>query len=193
LELLTYVNGPTLTAGKNVQIIRSGNANTNCEQRSSEQLEVRASDDSQQDVISLPLAETMKGNENANPFVQAGDIISINEASQSFAYIIGNVKAAATVNLKEPVTLTKALAMAGGMADGAQIEKIKISRPVPGTLSKTEIIVNLKEISKNQREDVLLEPDDIIDVPGPSGTRKFLKNLIRVIIPAATGLPIIIP
>lgn len=193
LELLTYVNGPSQNAGKNVQIIHNTNIK-GCTQNPQSEADNPAVDDVSQEMLTLPLAKVMNGDEDANPFVRAGDIVRIGEAQQFSAYIIGNVKSALTVNLKEPVTLSKAIAMAGGVASGAQIEKIKISRPTePGSLKKTEIIVNLKEIQKQSREDILLQPDDIVDVPGPSGTRKMLKDIFRSVIPAVTRMPIMVP
>lgn len=192
LELLTYVNGPSPVAGKNVQIIRSPDA-APCEQTAAQKTPEAASDEPPQEVISLPLEDVMKGDETANLFVRSGDIVRIGEAEQSFAFVIGSVKSAVTVNLKEPVTLTRAIAMAGGVAPGANVEKIKISRQAPGSLQKTEIVVNLKSINNRKREDVLLQADDIIDVPGESGTRKFLKDIFRAVIPTVTRLPIVIP
>jgi polysaccharide biosynthesis/export protein len=191
LELLTFVNGPAPTAGKNVQLIRNPNAKR-CEQTPYEKTPA-VTDESLPEIISLPLAEVMKGDEISNPYIQAGDIIRINEAEQSFAYIIGNVKNAVIVNLKEPVTLSKALAMAGGVAPGAQSEKIRISRQSPGSLRKTEIVVNFKDIDKRVKEDILLEANDIVDVPGASGTRKLLKDILRTAVPIVTRVPLIIP
>lgn len=192
LELLTYANGPSLNAGKNIQIIRNSNAKQ-CAFTISANPAKESSDEALQEVISISLAETLKGNDSANPFIQPGDIINIAEAEQSSAYVIGSVRSAVAVNLKEPVTLSKALAMAGGVAPDAQIEKIKISRQQPNSLTKTELIVNLKEINKRTREDVLLQANDIVDVPGPSGTRKFLKDIFRTVVPVITRVPLIIP
>lgn len=184
LEVLTIGNGPSAAAGKSVQIIR--NTNAYCEQTV-----LKSNEKSADELITLPLAETLKGGEQANPFLQAGDIIRVVEAEQTQAYIVGNVKSAMTINLKEPVTLTQAVAMAGGTTPDAQIEKVKISRRMPNSLDKTDVFVNLKEIGKRKSEDVLLEPNDIVEVPGPSGSKKFLKDVFRAIVPTLTRIPII--
>lgn len=187
LDLLAFANGPSGNAGRNVQIIRSSRA-ARCEGN----VFVNANqDEDQQELITLTLAATMRGDDNSNPFVQAGDIIRITEAEQAF--IIGNVRSATTVTLKEPMTLSKAIAMAGGVVPGAVIEKIKISRQAPGSLTKTEFTVNLKDINKRKQEDVLLQANDVVDVPGESGARKVLKDIFRTIIPAVTRVPIGIP
>lgn len=194
LELLTFVNGPASNAGKNVQIIRNPKQ-FQCGQNETKTTEMNAGEinAAEQEIISLPLAEVLKGGENFNPLLQSGDIIRIAEAELEQAFVIGNVKSAATINLREPVTLSKAIAMAGGIAPGANIEKVKISRQQPNTLAKTEIIVNLKDINKRSQDDILLQPNDIVDVPGASGTRKFLRDIFRTVIPVVTRVPVVIP
>lgn len=189
LELLTFVNGPAVNAGKDIQIFRTPNANL-CDSN----LPLVAENKSDEELIFIPLEETLKGSENANPYVQAGDIITIAQADEpDEAYIIGNVTSAKIIILKEPITLTKAIAMAGGVTKDANREKIKISRQDPDTLSKTVIIANLKEIEKDNQKDILLQANDVIDVPGPSGTKAFLKGLLRTIIPTVTRGIIPIP
>ncbi len=193
LELLAAANGPAPNAGKNIQIIRTPNQNRCGMNRT---VPSPTTDSEQQELISIPLADVLKGDEKSNQFVQSGDIIRVAEAKIEQAFIVGSVKSAATINLKDPITLSKAIAMAGGVAPGANIEKVKISRQTTDSLSKTEILINLKEINNRRRDDVLLEPNDIVEVPGPSGTRKFLKDIFRTVVPIATGItgvPIIIP
>jgi polysaccharide export outer membrane protein len=178
LELITYVNGVSTNAGSLVQIIRTANSQS-CEADAA--IEVTADDER---IINLPLDELMKGNTEVNPFVHAGDIVRVTEADQ--AYIIGNVRAAKAISLRDPVTLSKAIAMAGGVTGDAEIKKIKIARQNSDTL-----IVNLKDINDRKAEDVLLKPDDIIEVPGPTGSKKLFKDILRTIVPTVTrGLPI---
>jgi polysaccharide biosynthesis/export protein len=194
LELLALVNGPAPNAGKDIQIVRNPAADR-CRTKKNENSEppVEPTGEVAQEIISLPLADVMKGNETANLYIQAGDVIRVTEAQIQQAFVIGNVKTAVTINLREPVTLSKAIAMAGGLAQGAKSEKIKISRQEASSLSKTEIIVNLKEINNRTKDDILLQPNDIIDVPGPSASRKFLYDVFRTIVPAVTGVPIYLP
>ncbi|NJM53901.1 MAG: hypothetical protein HC846_11240 [Blastocatellia bacterium] len=83
--------------------------------------------------------------------------------------------------------------MAGGTSDGAQTDKVLISRQVVGSMKKTEILVNLKEIKKKNDGDVMLQANDIIEVPGPSGGKKLLRDIFRTIIPSVTRFPVPIP
>lgn len=193
LELLTYVNGPAQNAGESIQIVRNPET-VRCGQAGIETLGSSQSDEtSQEEIISLSLPEVMKGNRNSNPLVLAGDIVRVSEAKVKQAFVIGSVKSAVTVPLKEPVTLSRAIAMAGGAASGAKTDKIKISRQDPVTLAKADIIVNLKDVSKPGENDILLQPNDVIDVPGPSATRKWLKTLLGSVTTVFTRVPVVIP
>lgn len=189
LKILSYVNGPSVNAGQNIQIIRDSKTKR-CEQLSHTVENSTTESESSEEILLLSLNDVLKGGESANPFVEAGDIIRVTEAELKQAFIIGNVKTPTIINLREPVTLTKAIAMAGGFSQGAKTDKIKISRQAPDSLAKTEILVNLK--GKNNQEDILLQANDIIEVPGPkppSGLRRILESII----PAVTRVPILIP
>lgn len=187
LEVLMLGSGPNEKAGPTIQIIRNPKLN-GCS------LNVTSSVDSVEQLITFSLNDTLRGEDSSNPFIQAGDVIRIPEAEVEKigqAYIVGNVKSAKTIDLKEPVTLTQAVAMAGGTSPDAQLERVKISRQIAGTLNKREIIINLKEVNKKNSGDILLEANDIIDVPGPTGTKKFLKDIFKSVLPAVTRFPII--
>jgi hypothetical protein len=48
----------------------------------------------------------------------------------------------------------------------------------------------LNEIHRRKQEDIVIQPNDIIDVPGASGTKKFLGELMKTIVPRMTSYPI---
>ncbi len=176
LELLTFVNGPSANAGKTVQIIRTSGVF-----KCSEGQDPEISANTEEEVITLLLGETLKGTYAANPFLEAGDIISIAAAdAPDEAYIIGNVLSPSSIKLSEPITISKAIAMAGGPSKDAKIEKIKIHRQDAQTLAKSEILVNLKEIFSDDQKDILLQANDIIDVPGkkPSLLRSIFDGIV---------------
>jgi polysaccharide biosynthesis/export protein len=181
LELLTFVNGPSSSAGRTIQIIRNPNVGY-CEGKT---LVRKAA--VQEEVNFFPLEDTLQAKETANPLVQSGDVIRIVEAEQ--AYIIGNVKNSSVINLNEQVTLTQALAQAGGLLPDSDVTKIRIQRQTAGSLSKTEEVVNLKEITKKSKPDILLQPNDIVEVPAVGGSKRFFKDIIRTIVPSIVGLP----
>lgn len=183
-ELLTFVNGPSANAGRTIDIIRDP-SRPYCDGPA---LVIPAP--ASEELLSLNLADAFKGGEQANPLVKAGDIVRVAEVDKVNAYIQGNIRSSLAISLAEPVTLTQAIAMAGGPTAGAQLDKISIRRQITGSINRDELIVNIKEINQGKRDDVLLQPNDIIDVPGPSGTRKILGDIFRTIIPTITRFPV---
>jgi polysaccharide export outer membrane protein len=183
LELLTFVNGPNNSAGGNIQIIRSPQGAI-CDSPPADSSEKPTEDI----LISYKLKETLAAEELANPYVRPGDIIRVADADQ--AYMIGAVRNPAPIILKEPLTLSEAIARSGGLAPDANSEKIRIVRHVNGTSTKTEIVANLKAINKRQAEDILLQANDVIDVPGPGGAKKFLGRLMNTLVPRMVTLPL---
>ena len=184
VELLTFVNGTSANAGRTAEILR------NSRRPRCEGTKFVVPDDGEDELVSVDLSDAFKGGEEANPVIIPGDIIRVSDAAQITAYILGNVRSSMAINLKEPVTLTQAIAMAGGTTSGAQLDKVKIRRLVPGTINRDEMIANVKEINLRKRDDILLLPNDIVDVPGPTGAKKFFGDLLKTIVPTITQLPV---
>ena len=82
LELMAFVAGPTQGAGGNIQIIHAGSGPV-CGKGSS------AEEVSGSPLVTLKLRDTLLGRDEANPFVQPGDIVTVLEAEQY--YVVGNV------------------------------------------------------------------------------------------------------
>jgi hypothetical protein len=184
VELLSFVNGTTPTAGNNADIMRSARR-PYCD--GAKLITPTAGEDS---LLSISLVDAFAGGDKANPVIMAGDIIKVPTANQRNAYIQGNVKSSLTINLNEPVTLTQAIAMAGGTTAGAEIEKVKIRRQIPGSVNRDEMVANVKEINQRKKDDVLLQPNDIIEVTGPTGAKKIFQDVWKTVIPSITQLPI---
>jgi len=191
LQVLALVNGPSASASEELQILRTSTTDYCGEKRPDQQSQPYAS--SEPELIVLRMKDIMSGSLDANPVLRGGDIIRVATADLKQAFVIGNVRTAATINLKEPVMLSTAIAMAGGPVAGAQLEKIKITRQSAESLKKSDIFVNLKEIRSGAKPDILLAANDVIDVPGPSGTKKFFKNILQTLVPFFSGVPVIIP
>jgi polysaccharide export outer membrane protein len=127
--------------------------------------------------------DTRLGREEANPYVRPGDVISLSEAPQIF--VIGNVREPRSIPLKEKITLTTALAMAGGTLDATKSDQIRIERQKAGAASKELLVVNLNAIKKRQADDPVLQPGDIVEVPSSTGG-KILRGLLGAIVPVTT-------
>ncbi len=182
LELMAFAGGPNERAGGHLDIIRTAGAAC----RTSTVMPDHA-DSVATDLISFKLADTLSGDDRANPYVQPGDIISMPEAEQAF--VVGNVLRPSAINLKEPVTVSRAIAMAGGVMPDTKLNRIRIVRQSPRSGTKAEIFVDLRAIDKRQAEDVALQSGDIVDVEA-SGGKRFFRTLLSAIAPAAANVPV---
>jgi polysaccharide export outer membrane protein len=176
-ELLSFAGGPSEAAGQTVQVVHASGKSL-CDKTENA--------DETSGLVSYLLVDTLHGIPEANPFVRPGDLIQVPSADQVF--VIGNVLRPLAIPLKEPLTVSRAIAMAGGTAPSTKKDKVKIIRQVPGS-GKQEINVDLKAIQKNQAEDVALLANDIIDVP-VDGVKSVLRGLMGSVVPSIGQLPV---
>jgi len=178
LELLTYAKGPSSNAGQTINVVHSPQAWA-CQKPSADEVASAFS--------SYKLSETLQGHPSANPYLEPGDIVTLPEADQ--AYVVGNVFTPLTIPLKEPITLSRAIAMAGGVKQDTKKDKIRLIRQEPGSATKQEIIVNLSAIEKKRAEDIALLPNDIVEVQTSEG-KALLRSLIGGAGSSVSQLPI---
>jgi polysaccharide export outer membrane protein len=178
LELLTYAKGPSSKAGQTINIVHSTNSSP-CKQTDET--------DESTAFSSYRLSDVLQGDPKSNPYLETGDIVTLPEADQ--VYVVGNVFMPLTIPLKEPITLTRAIAMAGGLRQDTRKDKIRVLRQEPGTTIRKEIVVDLSAIEKKSSEDLALAPNDVIDVPTSAG-KSFLRSLIQGVGPSVGQLPV---
>lgn len=111
----------------------------------------------------IKISELRSGKGQANPVVRPGDIVLVTEAEP--VYITGSVVAPQGIFLRDQLTLSRALAMVGGVKKEAKISDVQIRRQRPGATDQEVIHVDYAAIRKNQKPDFVLEPFDIIEVP----------------------------
>lgn len=181
LELLSLAGGPTDNAGQVIQVVHAAGAPI-CQKP-----DVTTPETDGSAFTTYKLSDTMHGLPEANPYVQPGDIISVPEADQ--VYVIGNVMRPSAIPMKEPLTISRAIAMVGGTAPSTRKDRVRIIRQVPGSMSKQEIYVDLRAIEKNRAQDVALLANDVVDVP-ISGVKSVLSSLVGTIAPAVSQLPV---
>ena len=177
LELLSLAGGTTERAGGRLLITRNAEAPT-CSVGAVEPTTP---------LLSYSLSETIKGEEKSNPYLRPGDIITVQEADQ--VYVVGNVFRPLTIPLKETISVSRAIAMAGGTMPDSKSDRVRIIRQIPGSLTKTEIYIDLKAIDKRGAEDVALQANDIVDVPTSTGKR-VLRTLLSTIAPSVAQFPL---
>ena len=179
LDLLTYAKGTSPKAGQTINIVHAQRAQI-CQKTEATTEEASA-------FSSYKLSDTLQGDPRSNPYVEPGDIITVPEAN--LVYVVGNVYTPQTIPLKEPITLSRAVAMAGGVKQDSKKDKVRIVRQEPGSATSKEIVVDLTAIEKKRAEDIALLPNDIIDVP-TSGSKTFLRGLLGTVAPSLAQLPV---
>lgn len=180
LELLTYAKGANDHAGQTINVVRSGTA-FQCDKGEPGKEDIAVG------ISSYRLSDTLLGSDKANPYLDNGDIVTLPEADQ--IYVVGNVLTPRSILLKDPITLTRAIAMSGGLSKDTKQQRVRIVRQEPGSTTRKEIYVDLGAIEKKRAEDIALAPNDIVDVP-VSGTKSLLRSLLGGVAPAVTQLPL---
>jgi polysaccharide export outer membrane protein len=130
----------------------------------------------------VKLSDLRAGHPNSNPVVRPGDFILVTEAEP--VYVTGSVLYPQGIYLTDDLTLSRALAMAGGVRKEGKLDAVKIYRRKPG--GKQEVIkADYNAIRKLKSPDVVLQAYDVIDVPeaGLFSSSRILPTLLG----AATG------
>jgi len=122
-----------------------------------------------------------KGDIGLNVPIYAGDVVSVPERVERYYYVLGDVNRGGAFEMKkgENVTLSQALASAGGLLATAKTTKAAIMRQLPDGTSQ-QIPVNVKKVLKGESEDMLLTQNDVVFVPG-STTKTIGKGIMNSI------------
>ena len=93
-----------------------------------------------------------------------GDTVLVSKVGSIF--VLGQVKTPAAIPLayNAPITVLRALAMAGGVNYGAGLSKARIIRTNADD-QHVEILLDLKKIMFGEQQDVALRSDDVLFVP----------------------------
>jgi polysaccharide biosynthesis/export protein len=125
-------------------------------------------------VIDVPAASLQDGsNEVGNLIMQPYDVVSAERAEM--IYMIGAVNRVGGIEIgeRESLPVTQALAMAGGVAKGANLH-IHVLRPVLDTNRRADIEVDLKQIYAGKLNDFPLMPNDHVYVRSSRGKQVAL-------------------
>jgi protein involved in polysaccharide export with SLBB domain len=147
-ELVVLSGGITEKFSGEIQIIRP--SKVTCESNSNDETEV----------LNIKIADLLRGNEESNPFLRLGDIITFREAES--IYVTGGVLNPKEVSFREKLTLGRAIATAGGLSANVILKRITIFRRTNG-VSET-IVVDSSLIISKKFEDIELQKYDIIEI-----------------------------
>lgn len=115
-----------------------------------------------------------------------GDTVAVPRTD--LVYAVGDVMkpGAFPLNEHEFLSALQVVSLAEGTQKTAALDRVKILRTIPGSKSRTEIAVNLKQIMRGNMDDVQLKPDDILFIPN-SNPKSVAFKTIDSVVAAATG------
>ena len=120
--------------------------------------------------VRIKISDLLKGSDEADISVISGDLIEVERSVP--VYVIGAVNNPRPVISRPDMTVSRAIASAGGLSDGQRGGKVTIFRREGAETSVVE--VELARVQTGESSDILVKPFDIIDVAGPAAAkRKF--------------------
>jgi polysaccharide export outer membrane protein len=150
LELLSLAGGPSKEAGTRLLVARAGSS-SGCQQANS-------NDDIE--VMNFKIRDVEEGKQTL--WMQPGDVVSVLDAD--IIYMYGSLNKQGALKIKDPITLTQAIASAEGLKQTAKTDKVRVLRQIPGKADRDEFIFDLGMISKGKVKDPYLQPNDIVAI-----------------------------
>jgi polysaccharide export outer membrane protein len=108
----------------------------------------------------------VNGNQKLNIPIEPNDVINVPVDKEIRVFVFGRVTQPGALKFKisEKVTLLKAIAQAGGWAEGAKQSAVVITRKDKAGQEK-RIRVNVKDILSGKKKDIPLQEGDVVFVP----------------------------
>ena len=167
LEILALAGGPNKEAGTRLLVARAGNS-TSC--RATE----NASSDGGIALMNFKIRDIQEGRKTL--LMEPGDIVSL--LSADTVYVYGNVVEPGQILVREPITLTQALAASKGYKSATDKQSVRILRQLPDSLEREDLPFNLKDIESGKAKDPYLQPNDIVAV-SKDGKQAFMNGFIK--------------
>jgi polysaccharide export outer membrane protein len=105
--------------------------------------------------------------------------ISLKDFEKPYFIASGEVTKPGKYDLRSPLTVSEAVAIAGGFNDSAKHSQVVLFHPLPDGTFETKLL-NVKRLlaSRNLSEDIYLQPGDMLYVPQSfiSKIRKFVPS-----------------
>jgi polysaccharide biosynthesis/export protein len=186
LELLAISGGVTEQAGGAVQVFHTEPVMCPDPEEALPAPEVKADTEPGKNPLNVPfslykLADLKNGLNEANPVIRPGDIVIVQESSP--IYITGSVVSPQGVFLRDKLSLTRAIAMVGGLRKEAKDSAVRIYRQKQGSSEPEVITVDFGAIRKKKQPDIELQAYDVIEVAESSYFSS--ANIIKTLFGAA--------
>ena len=162
-ELLVLAGGITEGANGDISIFRPRSLSCDSGQRTGDS-------NNGLNITNIKISDLISGKPGADARVLSGDIVTVAKALP--VYVIGAVNNPNPLFTRPDLTVTRAIAIAGGLARDADGRRVSVFRRDGGETRSIEI--DLEKIKKGLAEDEILKPFDILDVAAKGrGDRKY--------------------
>lgn len=143
--------------------------------------------DAAQSTVKVALSDDLANSTESNVVILPGDTVVVSKAG--VVYVVGDVQHPAGFVMEngENLTVLQALALAGGQTHTSALDGAKLIRKTPK--GRQEIPVPLKKILAAKSNDVPMQADDILFVPG-SAAKGAAHRTLDAIVSLATGVAI---
>lgn len=179
LDMITLAGGPTENSSGLIQVFRP--TPPMCNDRDASTIWTAENNNGADIPMRLYTYSNLKsGKEESNPEIFSGDLIVVRKAPP--VYVIGEINKLGEVLITESgLSLQEAIAQSGGVSRQAKTKNITIHRLKDNSKERELIAVNYDLILKGKQADVVLQPEDIIEV------NKAKKSIGQVVLDIAMG------
>jgi polysaccharide export outer membrane protein len=128
-------------------------------------------------IAHINIRSVMSGKDpEGNILIKPHDVITVNRPRM--VYVLGNVTRPGgyVMSENETMSITQAVALAGGWDKTASLSSARILR-ADGGAQREQIPLNVKKIMENKSPDLELRPDDIVYIPNSLGKQMGARGL----------------
>jgi polysaccharide export outer membrane protein len=161
-ELIVLSGGISDDAGGEIRLFRPPNLSCSTTEAAPDGTKSNAPD-----ITTIKIADILKGNADADPLIKSGDQITVLRVVP--IYVIGGVNDPKPIVSRPGLTLSRAIAMAGGLSKEADKGQVTIYRREGTDSSVTQ--ADLDKIAAGSADDPVLKPLDIVEI-GQKGRAK---------------------
>lgn len=159
-ELIVLAGGITDTASGEINIFRP--PDLSCEDdavRAASSSGNRSKSNEPRNTI-IKIADILSGSPSSNVSILGGDIVTVTQAMP--IYVIGGVNNPLSLSARAGITLSRAIAAAGGISKEGDANEVTVFRREAGT--SLALNFSLAEIEAKKTDDIALKPYDVVDV-----------------------------
>lgn len=174
-ELIVLAGGMTEQASGEIQIYRPSRIGCTARRQAADGSRSGIGSLMPGDFQDISVADLIAGKSGTDPLVASGDVITVLEALP--IYVIGGVSNPRQISTRTELTVSRAIAMAGGLLKNADASKVRIFRRK--TSEGSVIDIDLQKIKAGSAKDVSLLPYDVVEVGETGRERNASRPFIR--------------